>query len=184
VFLRRHPARLLVVSFCAVLIAAGIAGLPLYVRPQTDQLRRADAILVLGGYGYDRYRLALELGHEGWATTVMVSNPNGPKDPWLYNFCATPSNLGFTLHCFEPSPETTKGEGRELKRLATANSWRTVIVVTSLPHISRARFVLEQCFDGDLVMVASSEKLSLARWALEYVYQTAGYIRAMLNTGC
>ena len=81
----------------------------------------------------------------------------------------TPSS---DLYCFVPDPPTTKGEGRELRRLAARDGWRTVIVVTFRPHISRARFILERCFDGDLIMVASPGRISLPRWASEYVYQT------------
>lgn len=166
-----------------VVIVAAIAGYPVYVRPQIDPLRHADAILVLGGQGYDRYRLGLELGDEGWADAVVVSNPNGPEDAWLTNYCAT-AETRFELHCFRPAPETTKGEGRELHRLAAQYGWRTVIVVTYRPHISRARFVLQQCFDGELVMVESPTRISVAQWAYQYLYQTVGYVRAVLQPGC
>jgi hypothetical protein len=37
-----------------LLIAAVIGGFPVYVRPQVDPLRHADAILVLGGVGFRR----------------------------------------------------------------------------------------------------------------------------------
>ena len=170
-------------SVCVLVIAAVIAGLPVYVRPQIDPLRHADAILILGGAYYARYPFGLDLGSEGWAPTVVVSNPNGRDDPWLTDYCATP-HPGLDLHCFVPDPPTTKGEGRELRRLAGQYGWRTVIVVTFRPHISRARFILEQCFDGDLVMVASPAHISVPRWAFEYVYQTAGYLRAGLQPGC
>ena len=182
-FRRRRCIRRLVVSVCLLLIAAVIGGLPVYVRPQIDPLRHADAILILGGDGYRRYPFGFELGQQGWAPKVVVSNPNGPDDPWLTNYCATP-HPGLDLHCFVPDPPTTKGEGRELRRLAAQYGWRTVIVVTFRPHISRARFILEHCFDGDLVMVASPAHISLPRWAFEYVYQTAGYVRAALQPGC
>ena len=46
------------------------------------------------------------------------------------------------------------------------------------------RVLLERCFDGDLVMVASSPHISAARWAFEYVYQTVGYLWAVLQPGC
>jgi uncharacterized SAM-binding protein YcdF (DUF218 family) len=88
------------------------------------------------------------------------------------------------LHCFSPDPFTTKGEGRELRRLAAQYGWTTVIVVTSVPHISRARYILEQCFDGDLIMAASPAELSFPDWAFQYLYQTAGYVRAVLQPGC
>jgi uncharacterized SAM-binding protein YcdF (DUF218 family) len=171
------------VFVCVLLIAAVIGGLPVYVRPQIDPLRHADAIFVLGGYSYGRYPFGLQLGAEGWAPTVVVSNPNGPEDPWLTEYCAT-AHPGLNLHCFVPDPPTTKGEGRELRRLAAKQGWRTVIVVTFRPHISRARFILEKCFDGDLVMVASPARVSAARWAFEYVYQTVGYVRAVLQPSC
>jgi len=161
---------------CVLLIAVVIGGLPVYVRPQIDPLRHADAILVLGGTDYRRYPFGLELGVQGWAPMVVVSNPNGPKDPWLTRYCATP-HPRLNLHCFIPDPPTTKGEGRELRRLAANYGWRTVIVATFRPHISRARFILERCFDGDLVMVALT-------WAFEYLYQTTGYVRAVLEPGC
>ena len=170
-------------SVCLLLIVAVIGGLPVYVRPQIDPLRHADAILILGGRIMAGTHSASNSVREGWAPKVVVSNPNGPDDPWLTEFCATP-HPKLDLHCFIPDPPTTKGEGRELRRLAAQYGWRTVIVVTFRPHISRARFILEQCFDGDLVMVASPAHISVPRWAFEYVYQTAGYMRAALQPGC
>ena len=59
-----------------------------------------------------------------------------------------------------------------------------MIVVTFTPHISRARFILQRCFDGELIMVASPTHISLLDWPVEYVYQTAGYVRAALHRGC
>lgn len=162
-----------------LLTAAIVAALPVYVRPQIDHLHRADAILVLSGYGEDRYAMGLDLQAQGWASTVVVSR--GPDDTRMTDFCATPDPK---LLCFVPDPVTTKGEARELRRLANQYGWRTVIVVTFRPHISRARFILEKCFDGVLIMVASPAHIPLSRWAFEYAYQTAGYLRAVLQPGC
>lgn len=168
---------------CTLLAVAATAGYPVYVRPQIDPLRHADAILVLGGYGYHRYTFGLDLAAQGWAPDIVVSNPNGAADEWLTGYCATPHPT-FTIHCFDPEPPTTKGEGRELRRLADEHGWHTIIVVTFRPHISRARFILEQCFGGELIMVASPTRISTPRWAFEYVYQTAGYLRAVAQPGC
>lgn len=171
------------ISVCLILIAAGLGGIPVYVRPQVDPLRHADAILVIGGYGEERYRLGIELSTHGWAPNLVVSNPVGAGDVWKRNYCSTPP-VGVTVHCFAPDPPTTKGEARELRRLATQYGWHTVIVVTFKPHISRARYILEKCFNGDLVMVASPTHVSAFRWAYEYLYQTAGYLRAAFQPGC
>lgn len=171
------------VTVCLLLIAAVIGGLPVYVRPQIDRLRHADAIFILGGTGRSRYTFGLDLVAEGWAPKVVVSDPYWPDEPWLTEYCAAP-HPGLDLLCFVPDPPSTMGEGRELRRLAGQYGWRTVIVVTFRPHISRARFILEQCFDGDLVMVASPAHISVTSWAFEYVYQSAGYVRAALQPGC
>jgi uncharacterized SAM-binding protein YcdF (DUF218 family) len=168
-----------------VLIGLGLggAGVPVYVTPDTDALRPADAVLILGGPGYARYPFGMELAAQGWAPTVVISNPNGAADPWLTQFCADP-HTGPEVRCFVPDPPTTRGEGEVLRRMADEYGWRTVIVVTFRPHISRARFILERCFSGDLVMVASPTQLSPRDWLMEYAYQSAGYLRAVLQPGC
>lgn len=171
------------VALTVLLIAVAIGGWPVYVRPQTDPLRHADAIVVLGGPGYDRYPFAIDLGAQGWTPMLAISKPEGAKDASLTRYCTT-VHPQLNVQCFAPDPSTTKGEGRELRRLAAKYGWRTVIVVTFRPHISRARFILQQCFDGDLIMVESPAHLSMPQWVFQYVYQTAGYVRAKLQPGC
>ncbi|MBL1074058.1 YdcF family protein [Nocardia sp. 2] len=169
----------------ALLPALVGAGLPVYVYPQVDPLRKADAIVVLGGNGVDRYRYGLELARQGYAPNVLFSNPYGEytdidevREP-----CHTPQ-VGFTLECFAPDPPTTLGEGRELRRVAAARGWHTVIVVTMRPHLSRARYILAECFSGELVMRASTERFSTGYWAWSYLYQTAGYLRTLTERDC
>lgn len=159
------------------------AGLPVYVHPQLDQPRHADAIIILSGPYHDRYPFGFELAEQGFAPNLVVSNPSGTGSPRLTQYCAAP-HPRFTVHCFAPDPPTTKGEARELRRLASEYGWRTVVVVTFRPHISRARFILEKCFDGELVMVANPTLITARRWVYEYLYQTAGYARAVLQPGC
>ncbi len=185
---RRRLVPRWLVFFCTLIIVAVVAGLPVYVRPQIDPLRHADAIFVLGGRDYDRYPFGIGLGEQGWAPIVVLS-----VDRWRTGLCATP-HPDLNLRCFIPDPPTTKGEAREIRSLAATYGWRTIIVVTYRPHISRARFILEQCFDGNLVMVESpggsgvsagrAVPLSTLGWAYQYIYQTAGYARAVLEPGC
>lgn len=167
---------------CAVVAALILAGFPVYVRPQVDPVRKADAILVLGGPSYGRYARGFELGSRGAAPTVVVSNPNGRNDPWLTQQCA--SAHAFEIVCFVPDPPTTRGEGRELRRLSAERGWRTVVVVTFRPHVSRARFILHRCFDGELVMVEPDDPVPARQWVVEYALQTVGYVRAALQPGC
>ena len=175
-------------SLAAMVALAGAVGYPVYVRPQIDTLRKADAILVLGGTAAGaRYRYGLELARQGWAPTLVLSNPYGAEDrgsaALVTSMCQTPEP-GLNVVCFVPEPKTTLGEGVQFRRLADENHWETVIVVTFVPHVSRARYIIAKCFDGELIMVASPTRLGPVGWAWMYVYQTAGYIKAALQPDC
>lgn len=163
--------------------AALWGGEQLYQKPRIDELTHADAIFVIGGPGWQRFPYAIDLARKGYAPNLVISTAIGPRDPGLWQFCQKKQEK-FVLHCFIPDPPTTRGEAEELRRLATAYGWRKVIVVTFRPHISRARFILERCFSGDLIMVESPSELTRSDWAYEYAYQTAGFIRALLSPGC
>jgi hypothetical protein len=65
---RRRRFRRVLVSVCLLLILAVIAGLPVYVRPQVDRLRHADAILILAGRNITRYTFGFDLGAQGRPT--------------------------------------------------------------------------------------------------------------------
>ena len=66
------------VALLLVGVVAGVAGYPVYVRPRVDPLRKADAILVVGGAApQQRYRYGFELARQGWAPHLVLSNPDG-----------------------------------------------------------------------------------------------------------
>src|SRR5262249_60569857 len=113
-------------------LGAGLAGPPVYVRPQVDLVLRPAAGMVSGGAAHRRYPFGIDLAVQGWAPNVIVSQPYGSDAPWLSRFCAD-RHRQFNLYCFEPDPPTTKGEGRELRRLASQYGWRAIIVLDVRP---------------------------------------------------
>ncbi|OBF25118.1 hypothetical protein A5727_05490 [Mycobacterium sp. ACS4331] len=164
----------------AIVVVVGLAGYPVFVAPRVDDPRVADAILVVGGDGpAARVRHGLDLARQGWAPHVVLSNPGGQVGQ-LCNL----DDPAFTVECFDPDPRSTLGEARELGRLAAERSWRTVIVVTYPPHISRARYIMGRCFDGEVIMSAAPLDLSIPYWVWMYLYQSAGYAKAWLHRGC
>ena len=172
--------RRIAVALLAAVVVAGLAGVPVFVRPQVDPPRTADAILVVGGDApAPRVQRGFELARAGFARHVVLSNPGGQ----VARHCAT-RDPAFSVECFDPDPRSTRGEARELGRLAAERHWRTVIVVTYTPHISRARYIMGKCFDGDLVMDAVPVDLSVPYWAWMYLYQGAGFAKAVLLSGC
>lgn len=79
---------------------------------------------------------------------------------------------------------TTEGEAQEIGRRAARFGWRHIIVVTYTPHVSRARYIVSKCFDGELTMVASPSATGPRFWTWMYIRQSAGYLRALLSPGC
>ena len=158
------------------------AGWPVYVRPQIDPLRTADAIVVLGGTPYERFDIGVELAERGYAPLLVISNSVGSGDRTMDKYCH--GHFDFVVSCFEPDPWTTKGEAQEIGRRATQQGWHHIIVVTFTPHISRARYIVEKCFDGELTMVASPTPSGLPFWAGMYIRQSAGYLNAFADRGC
>lgn len=169
----RKYAVTLLGAVAAVVVTVGLW--PVYVRPLVDRPGPADAILVLGGAHDGREQLGLRLARDGYAPRVLFSDP--------YEYSARMNRIchggySFEVICFDPSPRTTRGEGRELARRAEAQNWRRVIVVTFTPHISRARYILGKCWSGEILFVDAAPALSVGRWAYDFVYQSAGYAKA------
>lgn len=162
-----------------VLIAIFAVGYPVYVTPVVDQPRAADAVVVLGGSSDDREQVGIDLADEGYAPRLILSNPYGPRSP-LTEMCADTSNT-FSIDCFVPDPNTTRGEAREIRDRAEREHWSTIIVVTSKAHLSRARYIFGKCWSGNTIFIPSRSDVSMLGWLWSYTYQTAGYVRASVE---
>ena len=184
----KRVALRLLVGTLALVFCAGMAlflvGNRVYAHPRVDALRPADAILVIGGPGWDRFPFAMDLAKQGWAPNLVISTAIGPKDTGLWDYCHREGDRPFAVYCFTPDPVTTRGEAQQFRKLADEHHWQSVIVVTFRPHNSRARFIIEKCFSGRVTMVQSPAQLSRRDWIYQYFYQTAGFIKAALSSGC
>ena len=112
----------------------------------------------------------------------MISS-NSPNQRAAQRVCDTPP-AAVSVTCFTPDPATTQGEAQNIRRLAAARHWTTIIVVTSTYHVSRARLIISRCFDGQLEVVAARAHISPLVWAYQFAYQTGGYVKAALHPRC
>jgi uncharacterized SAM-binding protein YcdF (DUF218 family) len=123
------------VAALAVFIAL---TLYLFVLVQSDDPKRADAIVVLSG---DRKRLAtgVRLFAQGVAPTLVISRDGRP---WRETdaLCAGPRVV-----CFQAKPYSTEGEAQEVGRLERKRGWGRIVIVTSRYHLRRARMLFERC---------------------------------------
>lgn len=141
----------------------------------------ADAILVLGGEPYQRFETGRELAARGIAPVLLISRPLGPM-PGMDELCGPLP--GVEVRCFHADPWTTRGEARELGKLAREQGWRSVVVVSQRTHLARARHLVARCFEGEVQMVDSGEHLGAAATASQYFYQTGAWAKAFGEEGC
>jgi uncharacterized SAM-binding protein YcdF (DUF218 family) len=171
----------------SLVVTAGVAVSlminSLFVNPaMTKPLTPADAVIVLGGNPYQRFEYGIELAERGLAPEVVISNSVGAADTRMQRICATPTSVQVT--CFLPQPWTTRGEAQEIRTLAQQRGWESIIVVTTKAHISRARYILGRCFGGEIMMTDFPEDLSVVSEVSGWIYQTAGWVRALTQRGC
>lgn len=163
----------------ALLLVWVIGGYFVVVAPKYDKPSHVDAILVLGPADTDgRLDEAVALYQQGYADNVVVS----ATSPGIWRFCVQHASPDLT--CFAPDPSTTQGEAREIGRLSSEHGWKSIIVITSKYHISRARMIVKRCMNGNVLMVPARDDPSIAEDIYQYFYQTGAYLKAFLKRGC
>lgn len=160
-FLR--PRRLVILGI--VLAFLGLSAW-LFLFPAQDSPRRADAVVVLAGARKPRLAKGLELVRKGVAPVLVISDGRDPFWPEANRLCRN-GGATFRVVCFRPDPYNTRGEAEAIGRLARRRGWRSVVVVTSTFHVTRARMLFERCVDGDVDAVgASYAKKRLPKYVL------------------
>lgn len=170
-----------------ILIDMGISGYFVFANAKIDQLQRADAIIVLGGEHDGREDYALHLAREGWAPTVVMSNPYWDGDPVMPRVCRSAADV--EVICFRPDPSTTRGEAEMMRRLADERSWKKIIVISWRYHLPRARLVFQQCFSDDpdaavMIDVPRRYRYSVLGWEFVFAYQWGGLGKAAILGEC
>jgi DUF218 domain len=171
-----------------VLVDTYIAGIAVFSNAKADELERADAVVVLSGNEHDgREDYGLRLAREGWAHTVVFSDLFPVDDPVMRRVCRP--DAGIDVICAKPSPPTTRGEALMMRDLAKQRSWKKIIVISWRYHLPRARLVFRQCFSdqpGSAGMQAVPRRydISWAQWEFIYLYQFAGFAKAIAQGNC
>lgn len=183
---RRFLVPTSVAALVLLLFLNGASGTILFARAKADPLARADAIVVLGGEHDGREAYGLELAEQGYAGTVLLSNPYGASDKVMKKACRPRTDIA--VICRPPKPGTTRGEAMMARELAEKNGWQKVIVVSWRYHLPRARKIFDQCFTSptrSVIMrdVPRTYPYSVAQWQYTYLYQYGGWVKAEV-LGC
>ncbi|MGB4778766.1 YdcF family protein [Microbacterium sp.] len=175
---RRILRRLAIIAVAAVLAGAAIvaAGAPVYVFPYADDVDSADVAFVVGPPTNQRINAALRLHDRGVVERVLISvAEKGVHSADELDAC----NESFVT-CEHPDPYTTAGEAKMLDEFAPG---ARAVVITYTPHVSRTRYIFEQCFSGETFVDPVRRNLSMAQWAYQYAYQSLAFVKAWV-TGC
>lgn len=175
----RAGRRRLHVLLYAIPLLVIAAGLPVYVFPPQQTPARADVAFVLGSPDAWRIDLAEGLIDERRVSALLISVPPGQTPP---STCSTP--MPYPVECVRPNPSSTLGESRLLRNELAAHGWRTAVVITSTPHITRARLILHQCVPSGVSVIGRSDGIDLGEWGRQYVYQTVAMVKALAEPAC
>ena len=133
-----------------------------------DPLKHADAIFVLAGARAERWLEAVDLYHEGIAPRIVLSpgrleqaeivlrskHVNFPTDADLARNAIVQMHVpADAVSIAEGSLDNTAQEAVALHRLARAQRWHMVVVVTSKYHSHRAAFAFQREFDGSGIQI-------------------------------
>lgn len=176
----KRRLRWAVVGVAAILLGYAAFSLLVIQFPRVDSPRRADAVVVLGAPDPFNLAAAQKLIDQGYSDELVISVPY--EVPYQ---CTEPQPAA-RVHvlCFVPDPTTTEGEAREIGRLAAANGWNDIIVVTWTTHIARSRYLIEQCYPRALQMVDYRDTSTFWDRLYENVYQTGAFVKAAFGSAC
>ncbi|HEX6788970.1 MAG TPA: YdcF family protein [Gaiellaceae bacterium] len=115
----------------------------------------ADVVVMLSG-STRRLPTALSLIRRGIAPVLALSSVQRTKH-WREadRLCRVRRYAGARVVCFDAVPFSTRGEARTVARLARQRGWRSIVVVTSRFHITRAHMLFRRCWHGPLSMVGA-----------------------------
>jgi hypothetical protein len=141
-------------GFGIIVMLLVAATLALFVFPPTDQPRRVDGILSLNaGDESIREAKAVALAEQGYAPVLLFSQGSPANDT------PCPKVPGVKVVCFVDVTNNTRGEARWAGQYAERHHWQSLMIVPGRAQATRARLLVERCFQGEVVTVPASEPL-------------------------
>lgn len=159
-----------------LLVLAGFAAATadLFVWPPQGMPARVDAIVMLNGPG-DRLATALRLAWAHRAPMIVISR--GSRYWGHGNVCA-PKIPGVKVICFDPDPETTRGEAEFAGVLAKRYRWRSIVLVAIKPQDARARLRVGRCLSGRIYVI--NAPIPLSSWPGAIAYEWGAITKALV----
>jgi len=177
---RRRGYLLRIVLALAIVVAALVAATAHWFvwPPQQAMPAHVDAIVMLNGPG-DRLDTALDLAWAHRAPMIVISRGS---QYWGHGTACAPRIPRVAVICFDPSPNTTRGEEEFASRLEKQYHWQSIALVAITPQDTPARIWAGRCFSGKVYMVNAS--LPTSEWPYQIAYQWGSTIKAVFQRSC
>jgi uncharacterized SAM-binding protein YcdF (DUF218 family) len=157
----------------ALVLAFVVGTAKFFFWPSTSEPRRVDAIVVFGARSRpERLPEGLRLANQRVAPVLVLSAP--PEDR---SICRGMDRL--EVICFRPEPFSTRGEARRIGELAADRGWKSILLVTSTYHLTRARMLLRRCLDGSVEGIAADPRDGVERTIEQIAHEWAGLVHAL-----
>lgn len=174
---------LLVAAFLLVLVVVDVR----YVAFPAEEAApdHADVLFVLGPHDTGRIAYALRLMDKGIADELVVSTPllgSLLRPEPSTSFCT--EEHPYPVTCFVPDPSTTRGEATQLARWRVERGWDEIVVLTARPHVSRTRYIMDQCAEGPVTVLAYSGGTTPLGWGYQVIYQGIAFVKAAVMGAC
>ncbi|MET4135493.1 YdcF family protein [Pseudarthrobacter sp. PvP090] len=161
-----------------------IIAIQLFVNVDPLSAHRTDAVIMLGGAAAERLPAAQRIQHDLGVPVLVLSTTDTFGNRAADGICSSAAFPNASLICFRPSELDTRGEAQSISRLVAINGWKSITVVTSSYHVTRAGRLINQCTTADVQMVASHPQLSWGQWLRRFVVETGGLVDASLRPEC
>jgi uncharacterized SAM-binding protein YcdF (DUF218 family) len=156
-------------ALAAIVVVVVGFGAWLFYFGGTSHPAKAAAIVVLSG---DTRRIATgeRLFDEHVAPNLLVS---------LYDLTPRALCAERNVTCFRAHPFSTQGEAETVARVARANRWKSLIVVSSRYHLRRAHMLFDRCTDASVQTVPAPSSflryvrgavLEVPKWAYQLTF--------------
>jgi uncharacterized SAM-binding protein YcdF (DUF218 family) len=161
-----------------------LIALQLFVNVEPLSTHRTDAVIMLGGAASERLPVARQFQAEFHVPVLVISHTDTFGNRAADEACNSTASPNAAVICFRPPDLDTRGEAVAISSLIKANGWKSITVVTSSYHLTRAARLIGQCTTADVQMVASHPDLDLGQWLRRFVIETGGLIDASLRPEC
>ena len=161
-----------------------VIALQLFANTDPLSVHRTDAVIMLGGAASERLPAAQRIQQDLGIPVLVLSRTDTFGNRVADAACGAAAFPNPSLVCFRPPGMDTRGEAQAIAQLVALNGWKSVTVVTSSYHVTRAGRLISQCTTADVQMVASHPDLGPGQWLRRFVIETGGLIDASLRPEC